>query len=81
MPSKGKRLKDVLDEKFKDISWITDKLLHLKARIESHNPRLDEDGGDDIRWVERVIMEIEEGELMPYEQELKRANKLWKKWK
>ena len=80
LKQKGKRLVDVLDERKKNkFYWIIDKLLKLQARITSHNPRLDDSDGDDIRWVDRVLEECEEG-YIPDKKELEKANQLWRKW-
>ena len=80
--NKSSRLVNVLDEDYeevKDTIWIEKKLLRLKNRIESHNPRLDEDGGDDIRWVDGILEEVERG-IFDGKSSMEKANKLWKKW-
>ena len=79
MPS-GKRLVDVLDEQPEDINWMIDKLLKLKARITSHNPRLNEKVTDDLDWVEGQINKINGGGNI-YKMQMLKANELWRRYK
>ena len=57
-----------------------DKLLQLQARITSHNPRLDEGGGEDLRRVDRMFEELKEYNSM-CKGSLKQANRLWLQYK
>ena len=77
----SKRLKDVLDEEYKDYGWIIKKLLQLKAHIIKANVRLDEEGGDDLRWIDRILGEYEEEGYIPMKEELQTANRLWRKYR
>ena len=76
MPSKGTRLKDVLDGKPRPNDWIVDKFLKLHARIHSHNPNLD---NDDYNWVKRSLEDYKGG-IIPTTSEIMKANELWKKY-
>ena len=78
---KGKRLKDVLDEEYKDYGWIIKKLLQLKAHIIKANVRLDEEGGEHLRWIDRVLGEYEDEGVVPVRSELHIANTLWRKYR
>ena len=81
-PTKSNRLVDIIGEAFNGINF-TEKFIMLKERIESHleiysyNPSID---NRDLRWVERKMVEYDEGHR-PNEEELKYANVLWKKYK
>ena len=73
MPTKGKRLIDVLNEK-REV--VLDKFLILEEKIKSFNPSID---NVDLRWVESKIYDIHSGVLMD-KKDLKTANTIWKKW-
>ena len=73
MPTKGKRLIDVLNEK-REI--VLDKFLILEEKIKSFNPSID---NVDVRWVESKIYDIHSGVLMD-KKDLETANTIWKKW-
>ena len=73
MPTKGKRLIDVLNEK-REI--VLDKFLMLEEKIKSFNPSID---NVDLRWVESKIFDIHSGVLMD-KKDLETANTIWKKW-
>ena len=73
MPTKGKRLIDVLNEK-REI--VLDKFLILEEKIKSFNPSID---NVDLRWVESKIFDIHSGVLMD-KKDLETANTIWKKW-
>ena len=73
MPSKGKRLIDVLNEK-REV--VLDKFLILEEKIKSFNPSID---NVDLRWVESKIFDIHSGVLMD-KKDLETANTIWKKW-
>ena len=73
MPTKGKRLIDVLNEK-REI--VLDKFLILEEKIKSFNPSID---NVELRWVERKIFDIHSGVLMD-KKDLETANTIWKKW-
>ena len=73
MPTKGKRLIDVLNEK-REI--VLDKFLILEEKIKSFNPSID---NVDLRWVESKISNIHDGVLMD-KKDLETANTIWKKW-
>ena len=73
MPSKGKRLIDVLAEK-REI--VLDKFLILEDKITDFNPSID---NVDLRWVESKIFDIHSGVLMD-KKDLENANTIWKKW-
>jgi hypothetical protein len=73
MPSKGKRLIDVLNEK-REV--VLDKFLILEEKIKSFNPSID---NVDLRWVESKIYDIHSGVLMD-KKDLETANTIWKKW-
>ena len=73
MPTKGKRLIDVLNEK-REI--VLDKFLILEEKIKSFNPSID---NVELRWVESKIYDIHSGVLMD-KKDLKTANTIWKKW-
>jgi hypothetical protein len=73
MPTKGKRLIDVLNEK-REV--VLDKFLILEEKIKSFNPSID---NVELRWVESKIHDIHSGVLMD-KKDLKTANTIWKKW-
>ena len=73
MPTKGKRLIDVLNEK-REV--VLDKFLILEEKIKSFNPSID---NVELRWVESKIYDIHSGVLMD-KQDLESANTIWKKW-
>ena len=73
MPTKGKRLIDVLNEK-REI--VLDKFLILEEKIKSFNPSID---NVELRWVESKIFDIHSGVLMD-KNDLMTANLYWKKW-
>ena len=73
MPTKGKRLIDVLNEK-REI--VLDKFLILEDKITDFNPSID---NVDLRWVESKIHDIHSGVLMD-KKDLETANTIWKKW-
>ena len=73
MPSKGKRLIDVLNEK-REV--VLDKVLMLEEKIKSFNPSID---NVNLRWVESKIFDIHSGVLMD-KKDLETANTIWKKW-
>ena len=73
MPTKGKRLIDVLNEK-REV--VLDKFLILEEKIKSFNPSID---NVELRWVESKIFDIHSGVLMD-KKDLKTANTIWKKW-
>ena len=73
MPSKGKRLIDVLNEK-REV--VLDKFLILEEKIKSFNPSID---NVELRWVESKIYDIHSGVLMD-KKDLETANTIWKKW-
>ena len=73
MPTKGKRLIDVLNEK-REI--VLDKFLILEEKIKSFNPSID---NVELRWVESKIYDIHSGVLMD-KKDLETANTIWKKW-
>ena len=73
MPTKGKRLIDVLNEK-REV--VLDKFLILEEKIKSFNPSID---NVDLRWVESKIHDIHSGVLMD-KKDLETANTIWKKW-
>jgi hypothetical protein len=73
MPTKGKRLIDVLNEK-REV--VLDKFLILEEKIKSFNPSID---NVDLRWVESKIFDIHSGVLMD-KKDLETANTIWKKW-
>ena len=73
MPTKGKRLIDVLNEK-REI--VLDKFLILEEKIKSFNPSID---NPNLRWVESKIFDIHSGVLMD-KKDLENANTIWKKW-
>ena len=73
MPTKGKRLIDVLNEK-REV--VLDKFLILEEKIKSFNPSID---NVELRWVESKIYDIHSGVLMD-KKDLKTANTIWKKW-
>ena len=73
MPSKGKRLIDVLNEK-REV--VLDKFLILEEKIKSFNPSID---NVNLRWVESKIYDIHSGVLMD-KKDLETANTIWKKW-
>ena len=76
-PAKKKaKLKDVLG-KNETTNWIVDKFLHLKARIESKNPSIDD---FNLRWVEHKIEDIKNGVILEKD-DIAKANKIWKEWK
>ena len=59
---------------------VIDRLRKLIARINFHNPRLDEEGGEHLRWVDRMIEDYNSG-VIPERKELERANDLWLQYK
>ena len=59
---------------------VIDKFLKLQARITSHNPRLDEDGGEHLRWIDRMTEDFNAG-IVPERRQLERANELWLQYK
>ena len=73
MPTKGKRLIDVLAEK-REV--VLDKFLILEDKITDFNPSVD---NVDLRWVESKIYDIHSGVLMD-KKDLETANTIWKKW-
>ena len=73
MPTKGKRLIDVLNEK-REV--VLDKFLMLEEKIKSFNPSID---NVELRWVESKIYDIHSGVLMD-KNDLMTANLYWKKW-
>ena len=73
MPTKGKRLIDVLNEK-REI--VLDKFLILEEKIKSFNPSID---NVELRWVESKIYDIHSGVIMD-KNDLMTANLYWKKW-
>ena len=73
MPTKGKRLIDVLNEK-REI--VLDKFLILEEKIKSFNPSID---NVELIWVESKIFDIHSGVLMD-KNDLMTANLYWKKW-
>ena len=73
MPTKGKRLIDVLNEK-REV--VLDKFLILEEKIKSFNPSID---NVELRWVESKIRYIHSGILMD-KKDLETANTIWKKW-
>ena len=73
MPTKGKRLIDVLNEK-REV--VLDKFLILEGKIKSFNPSID---NVELRWVESKIYDIHSGVMMD-KQDLISANTIWKKW-
>ena len=73
MPTKGKRLIDVLNEK-REI--VLDKFLILEEKIKSFNPSID---NVELRWVESKIFDIHSGVLMD-KKDLETANTIWRKW-
>ena len=73
MPTKGKRLIDVLNEK-REV--VLDKFLILEEKIKSFNPSID---NVELRWVESKIFDIHSGVLMD-KNDLMTANLYWKKW-
>ena len=73
MPTKGKRLIDVLNEK-REV--VLDKFLILEEKIKSFNPSID---NVELRWVESKIHDIHSGVLMD-KKDLETANTIWKKW-
>ena len=73
MPTKGKRLIDVLNEK-REI--VLDKFLILEEKIKSFNPSID---NVELRWVESKIYDIHSGVIMD-KNDLLTANLYWKKW-
>ena len=75
---KGKRLADVLDEKFNSPEMaIYDKFCILHKRMEDTNPNIDD---PELRWVEHKIEQMEAGEYKPTYNDLLTANLYWKKW-
>ena len=73
MPTKGKRLIDVLNEK-REV--VLDKFLILEDKITDFNPSID---NVDLRWVESKIHDIHSGVLMD-KKDLETANTIYKKW-
>ena len=73
MPTKGKRLIDVLNEK-REV--VLDKFLILEEKIKSFNPSID---NVELRWVESKIYDIHSGVLMD-KKDLESANTIWRKW-
>ena len=73
MPTKGKRLVDVLNDK-REV--VLDKFLILEKKISSFNPNID---NIELRWVESKIYDIHSGVLMD-KKDLMTANLYWKKW-
>ena len=73
MPSNGKRLIDVLNEK-REV--VLDKFLILEEKIKSFNPSID---NPNLKWVEHKIFDIHSGVLMD-KKDLETANTIWKKW-
>ena len=59
---------------------VIDRLLKLQARITFHNPRLDEEGGEHLRWVDRMIDDFN-ADIVPERRQLERANELWLQYK
>ena len=59
---------------------VIDRLRKLIARINFHNPRLDEEGGEHLRWVDRMIDDFNAG-IVPERRQLDRANELWLQYK
>ena len=75
---KGKRLADVLDEKFNSPEMaIYDKFCILHKRMEDTNPNIDD---PELRWVEHKIEQMEAGEYKRTYNDLLTANLYWKKW-
>jgi hypothetical protein len=80
MPSKGKRLIDVLDEKFNSIEAnIYKKFCRLHKMMEDTNPNID---NSELRWVEHKIELMEDNDYnwKPSKKDLETANFYWKKW-
>jgi len=80
---KGKRLVDVLDEKFNGatgefLKAVTEKFVKLHTRVvtNSRMPKYN----TDIKWCGKMIDKIGEGTI-PTKQELETANTLWKQYK
>ena len=73
MPTKGKRLVDVLNDK-REV--VLDKFLILEKKISSFNPNID---NIELRWVESKIYDIHSGVLMD-KKDLETANTIWRKW-
>ena len=59
---------------------VIDRLRKLIARINFHNPRLDEEGGEHLRWIDRMTDDYKAG-VVPERRELERANELWLQYK
>ena len=80
MTTKGKRLVDVLDEKFNpSVSAIYNKLCRLHKMMEDTNPDID---NTELRWVEHKIelMEDNDYDWKVTKKDLETANFYWKKW-
>ena len=74
---KGKRLADVLDEKFNSTEMaIYNKFCLLYKRMEDTNPDMDD---IELRWVENRIDRLKDGEILT-KNDLLTANLYWKKW-
>ena len=75
---KGKRLKDVLDEKFNSSEMaIYNKFCILHKRMTDTNPDIDD---TELRWVEHKIEQIEEDKISLTKNDLMTANLYWNKW-
>ena len=81
MPTKkGKRLMDVLDEKFNLIETnIYNKFRRLHKMMETTNPDID---NVELRWVEHRIelMDDNDYDWKVTKKDLETANFYWKKW-
>lgn len=81
---KGKRLKDVLDEKYtpwpskKFLKTLTYKFVKLHSRIVSNSniPK----HNNDLKWCGKVIDKLGDG-VTPSKSDLETANILWKQYK
>ena len=62
---------------YQSISRLFGPYLHLKARIESKNPSIDD---FNLRWVEHKIEELNNGVILEKE-DITKANQIWKEWK
>ena len=77
---KGKRLADVLDERFNSTEMtIYNKFCVLHKRMTDTNPDID---NTELRWVEHKIEQMEENDdgYEPTKNDLLQANLYWKKW-
>ena len=78
MPSKGKRLIDVLEPDSIEAN-IYKKFCRLHKMMEDTNPNID---NSELRWVEHKIELMEDNDYnwKPSKKYLETANFYWKKW-